>query len=389
MRLIAWWFLSGCFLTTLGTETAVSQNKKTKTQKGALTSRGAWIPDRVQDMPGMKLGPFVRLGDGSILTIDGTNCYVSKDQGKTWSEHPLFAEPDKYEIRPERALLRTRSGVIILAFANDKERANWDWQKEISDSPGAILPTYAVRSLDDGRTWETPQKLHNDWTGAIRDMIETRDGNVVFTSMMMQHNPGHHAVVTYTTKNDGESWQQSNVIDLGGIGHHAGVTEATLEQLRDGRLWLLMRTNWGRLWEAYSDDEGVTWKYFRPTAIEASSAPALLKRLNSGRLVLIWNRPFPEGKNDYPLRGGDGVWSEVPASNHRSEISIKFSDDDGKTWTDPVVIARCTDQMKSLKLVGGGNDISYPYLFEAAPGELWITIWRGEQRIKLNEKDFL
>ncbi|MEX2231793.1 MAG: sialidase family protein, partial [Cyclobacteriaceae bacterium] len=353
------------------------------------TSNGSWIPDKVEEMPGMKLGPFVRLANGSILTIDKTKSYISKDEGKTWSEKEIFAEPDKYEIRPERALIRTRSGVIILAFANDKERANWNWQKEISDSPGAILPTYAVRSTDDGKTWERPQKLHDDWTGAIRDMIETRDGNVVFTSMMMRHNPGHHAVVTYTTKDQGKSWQRSNVIDLGGIGHHAGVTEATLEQLRDGRLWLLMRTNWGKFWEAISQDEGLTWKNYKPTNIDASSAPGQLKRLNSGRLVLVWNRLYPEGKNEYPLSGGDGVWSEVAVSNHREELSIMFSDDDGKSWTTPVVIARCTEKMKEKQLVGGGKDLSYSYVFEAKPGELWITVWRGELRIKLNEKDFI
>jgi hypothetical protein len=373
-------------LYALPTSPVMSQNQP---RKDKLTAKGAWIPDKVQDMPGMKLGPFVRLGDGSILTIDNTSCYISKDEGNTWSERPIFADPSKYEIRPERALIRTRSGVVILAFANDKERANWNWDKEISDSPGAKLPTYVVRSPDDGKTWETPQKLHDDWTGAIRDIIETREGNVVFTSMMMRHNPGRHAVVTYTTKDQGKTWTRSNIIDLGGIGNHSGVTEATLEQLRDGRLWLLMRTNWGKFWQAYSQDQGITWTSFKPTDIAASSAPGLVKRLKSGRLVLISNRPFPEGKTEFPLTGGDGIWSEVPVSNHRGEVSIMFSDDDGNTWTEPVVIARCTDEMRGLKLVGGGRDISYPYLFEAKPGELWITLWRGEQRIKLHEKDFV
>lgn len=356
---------------------------------GKITFNGSWIPDNVEELEGMKLGPFVRLADSSILTVDSTKSLVSKDEGKTWEEYPIFDEPDHFAIRPERALIRTRSGGIILAFANDKERANWNWQEDIHDSPGAVLPTYAIRSLDGGKTWQDLQKLHDDWTGAIRDMIETRDGNIVFTSMMMQHNPGHHAVVTYTTKDEGKSWLRSNVIDLGGIGHHAGVTEATIEQLRDGRLWMLMRTNWGKFWEAFSDDEGLSWKDFNPTNIDASSAPGLLKRLQSGRLVLVWNRLYPEGKNEYPLRGGDGNWSEVPASNHREELSIMFSNDDGKSWSEPVVIAKTTEKMEGLGLVGGGKDISYPYIFEAQPGELWITPWRGELRVKLHEKDFI
>lgn len=369
-------------------EAMIKSSSEQSEKAGKITSNGSWIPDNVEEIEGLKLGPFVRLADGNILTVEGTKSFISKDEGKTWSEEYTIFTEGNFAIRPERALIRTRSGVIILAFANDKERSNFNWQQDIHDSPGAVLPTYAVRSLDEGKTWQDVQKLHDDWTGAIRDMIETSDGNVVFTSMMMRHDPGHHAVVTYTTKDDGKNWTRSNIIDLGGIGHHSGVTEATIEQLEDGRIWMLMRTNWGKFWEAFSHDEGLTWKNFNPTNIEASSAPGLLKRLESGRLVLVWNRRYPEGKNEYPLRGGDGNWSEVPASNHREELSIMFSNDEGESWTEPVVIAKTTEKMKDLGLVGGGNDISYPYVFEANPGELWITPWRGELRIKLHEEDF-
>ncbi|MCK5758294.1 MAG: exo-alpha-sialidase [Clostridiales bacterium] len=136
----------------------------------------------------------------------------------------------------ERVLLRTKSGAIILAFTNEKEIANWNWQEDIHDSPGAMAPTYVVRSLDGGKTWIDLKKLHDDWTGANRDIIETRNGNIVLSSMMLRHNPGHHTVVTYTSKTDGFNWIRSNVIDLGGIGHHSGAIEATIEQLRDGRM---------------------------------------------------------------------------------------------------------------------------------------------------------
>ena len=65
-------------------------------------------------------------------------------------------------------------------------------------------------------------------------------------------------------------------------------------------------------------------------------------------------------------------------SNHRLELSIKFSDDDGKTWTQPVVIAR-----------NAQGWLAYPYLFEAQPGELWITTMQGGLRVKLKEQDFV
>jgi hypothetical protein len=346
---------------------------------GKTTSNGIWIDDRVEDIPGLEMGPFVRVDEKTILTVDqGQSALVSQDEGKTWEKHAVFSEPDKYQIRPERALLRTGKGTIILAFMNDKAKANWNWNTAISDSPGAELPTCAVRSLDGGRTWQDLQTLHNDWTGAIRDMVQTQSGRVVFTSMMLLHHPGRHSVVTYSSEDDGQTWKRSNIIDLGGIGHHGGVTEATIEPLRDGRVWMLLRTNWKVFWEAFSDTDGVYWRTVGPSTIDASSAPGLLKRLESGRLALVWNRYFPEGKDSFPLSGGDNQWSEVPVSNHRLELSIMFSDDDGKTWTKPVVFARAEKGW-----------ISYPYVFESRPGELWITTMQGGLRVKLQEKDFV
>lgn len=172
----------------------------------------------------------------------------------------------------------------------------------------------------------------------------------------MRHNPGHHRVITYTSMTNGLNWIRSNVIDMGGVGHHSGVKESTVEQSKDGRLWMLMRTNWGVFWESYSDNEGLTRKNIKPTKIDTSSAPGMLKRLQSGRLFLVWNKVYPEGKTEYKLSRGDGISSEVANSNDREEFSIMFSDDNSKTWTDPVVIARITDKSKTKTL-------AYPRFF--------------------------
>ncbi len=350
------------------------------------TTNGYLIHPKSEEIPYLKTGPFVRLDDGGLLTIEKNRSCISYDEGKTWKEYSIFEDSARFDIRIERVLFKSSSGAIILAFANDKEKANWKWDNDIADSPGATIPTYAVRSLDGGKTWRDLQKLHDEWTGANRDIIETKEGNIIFTSMMMRHNPGHHTVLTYTSKNNGLNWIRSNVIDLGGVGHHSGVTESTLEQLRDGRIWMLMRTNWGVFWEAYSDNQGLLWKNFRPTKIDASSAPGLLTRLKSGRLMLVWNRANPEGKTSYPFTGGDGISTEVPHSNHRGELSVMFSDDDAKTWSKPVVIARVNEKSK-------GRNLSYPRVFEARPGEIWISTtyaaFAGYLSLKFMEKDFV
>lgn len=348
-----------------------------------LAAEDLWLDPRVQRLPTDKLGPFTHTAGGHVLAIDEAATFLSTDGGETWSApRPLFPpnapeQTANLKLRVERGLLRTRSGVLIAASMDMRQR-KWTWDNALHDAPGATLPAFVMRSLDDGRTWQDVTELHKDWTGAIRDIIQTKDGRVIVSAMKMAHNPGRHTVVTYWSDDDGATWHSSNVIDLGGVGHHGGVTEATLEELKDGRVWMLIRTNWGEFWSGYSHDGGKFWRVLKPSGIPASSAPGLLKRLQSGRLVLFWNRPDPEGHATWPLSGGDGLWSEVPVSNHREELSVAFSDDEGASWTEPVVVARQP-----------GTWLAYPYVFEFQPGELWVTTMQGSLRVRLQENDFV
>ena len=65
-------------------------------------------------------------------------------------------------------------------------------------------------------------------------------------------------------------------------------------------------------------------------------------------------------------------------SNHREELSLALSDDDGTTWTKPVVIAKQADKW-----------LAYPYVFEVEPGRIWLTTMQGEVRVEFNESDFI
>lgn len=322
-------------------------------------------------------GPFVRLADGALLTVDGISTLTSRDEGATWTKAPLFSEPDQYTARIERGLIRTRQNVLVLAFMNDRE-LNWFWDKERAEpGPDVKLPTYVVRSLDGGRTWLTPQKLHDDWTGAIRNIIECADGTLVFTTMKLLRHPGRHGCLTYRSTDGGATWTPSNLIDMGGHGHHDGALEPAIVELRDGRLWMLIRTTRGVFYQSYSTDRGLTWGQIAPTTLDASTAPAMLQRLRDGRIMLAWNRRNLEGRTEHPLRGGDNQWSERPASNQREELSIAFSTDDGGTWSAPTVLVRSK------------RDTSYPYLFESKPGQIWVTTMRQTVKVQLTETDFL
>ncbi len=345
----------------------------------AAIGLGATPADRLQlhpkatPLPSDVLGPFVRLADGSVLAASPQDALFSKDEGRTWTKTRLFADPKKYTARGEAALLRTREGTIVMAFLNTPEAAlHWN-QKEGGPAADCRLPVYVVRSTDEGRTWLPPQKIQDGWCGAVRNMIQLRSGRLVLVSQVAVRDPGRHVSLTLVSDDQGATWRTSNIIDLGaygGYGDHGGGIEGTVVQLRDHRLWLLLRTSRGRFSEAFSEDEGLTWKDIRPSKIAASGSPGMLARLHSGRLVLFWNRYI----------------DPVKKTGRREQLSMAFSEDDGQTWTEPVVVGYDPMQPGDTEPM---HRLSYPNLFEYEPGVMWVTTMQGKLRIRVNEGDFL
>ncbi|MCF6287589.1 MAG: glycoside hydrolase, partial [Candidatus Hydrogenedentes bacterium] len=175
------------------------------TAVGAAEKGPLWLhPDTVPLSTDI-LGPFVRLDDGRIMAVDKAGVHASSDEGNTWESWPLETGME-FGVSNERALLYTRDGVLILACMNLAEKVlNWNSTTHDAD-PGTTLPTYALRSLDKGRTWEKPIKLHDEWSVAVRNMIQAADGRVVFTAMRLLTKPGRHSVLTYSSTDDGASW---------------------------------------------------------------------------------------------------------------------------------------------------------------------------------------
>jgi len=358
-------------------------------EKVKILSNGMYAPYEVEEASTFKGVSHIRLKNGTIFTVNGSRATVSSDEGKTWTASTMV-DTDKYSITSAECL-QTKDGVIVVAFMNGKEK-NWTWNNTIFDAPGATLPTYVVRSTDGGKSWLEPQKMHDDWTGAVRSIIETTKGTVVFTSMKLLHNPGRHSVLTYTSKDNGATWTASNILDNpNSRGHHSGYMESTVVELHDGRLWHLIRTNWDYIYESFSLDDGLTWNTPKKTDFDASSSPHSIIRLRSGRLILAWNRLYPEGKTYTPRFGGekDPNLSEVAASWMRHELSISFSDDDGKTWTTPRVIARYKDYIQPENSTDSNKWISYGHIVELDPGIIMITTESGGLRITFNELDFI
>jgi len=330
-----------------------------------------WLHPDAQKLPTDRRGPFVRLADGRVMAVAHNEAAFSADGGQTWTTEPIYGGAEDIQDTGGGALLRTRDGVIVHAFLNFAEK-NFAWDYEgVGPLPECQLPVYVTRSLDEGATWEEPRKLQEGWCGYVHNMIELDSGRLVLVSQVAVPDPGHHVSFTWVSDDQGVTWHRSNLIDLGGKGDHAGGIEPTVVELADGRIWMLVRTYSGHFMESWSEDGGLTWSDPVASDIEASGAPGILLRLDSGRILLVWNR-FAEGR---PKKIG-----------RREEISIAFSEDEGETWTEPVVVAR-------NRTPEGGDPvqhrISYPDVYEHTPGEVWITTGQGLLRMKFHESDFV
>jgi len=340
-----------------------------------------WIDPRCTPLPFTRTTPLVELKDGSLLTIDGNATRTTTDEGKTWSEpRTIYDGPGPGIPGNACLLLKTRSGALVLMYM-DMSTYKWGWDNaQGKAATDARLDVWSIRSLDDGKTWIDRQKVLDGYCGALNTMIQTSSGRIAAPIQFLTRDPDRHAIRSHVSDDDGRTWHRGNILDLGGHGHHDGTMEPTLAELSDGRLLMLIRTNLDRFWEAYSDDKGLYWHVLRPSQIDASSAPAYLLRLASGRLALVWNRHGPEGKPEAKTvtRPADKARSERPASWFRQELSLAFSADDGKTWTNPAVIVRQPDR-----------GVSYPYLFERRPGEIWaVTRFNSTHCLRLREADF-
>ena len=137
---------------------------------------------------------------------------------------------------------------------------------------------------------------------------------------------GRHETVIQFSDDGGTTWKlsESKLIAPcypGFNGSNEGACEPAFEELNDGRIWMLMRTTAGFLYESFSTDQGTTWTPARASRFNTSTGPPNIMRHRNGWLVVCWNNcEMP------PRANGDGVYGG------RDALHIAVSDDEGKTW---------------------------------------------------------
>lgn len=122
-------------------------------------------------------------------------------------------------------------------------------------------------------------------------------------------------------------------------------------ELEDGRLMMLVRTNYG-IGVSYSADRGSTWSEGVDSGLGGPSSRFHIRRLKSGRILLI---------NHVDFVG-------------RTNLTALLSEDEGKTWCGKLLL---DERYK----------VSYPDAVEAEDGYIYITYDRERGGFKQNMQE--
>ncbi|GIP58554.1 sialidase family protein [Paenibacillus sp. FSL W8-0186] len=155
----------------------------------------------------------------------------------------------------------------------------------------------------------------------------------------------------YVSTDNGKTFQLRGHADV----PNRSFDEHMIVEKQDGALWMLVRTFDG-VGESISENGGYTWSPGRKSHIDGPCSRFHIRRLKSGRLLMINHYNFNEriDLEDIFNQGDVKKWKG------RSHLTALLSEDDGKTW--PYTL-----------LLDERNEVSYPDAVEAADGYIYVT----------------
>ena len=233
----------------------------------------------------------------------------SSDGGRSWSEPRLVVENEGR---------RNVASVSMLQLAPDRLLLFYQRQ----DSPRSCTICLRV-SRDGGETFgpakfltssERHHCLCND------SALRLSSGRLLLPCDLKVEKPGDdrklEAGCLYSD-DDGTSWHSSNTV----FAPRSGAMEPKVVELGDGRLWMLLRTDQGTLYQSYSENGGERWGETRSSGIAAPQAPFVLQRIPAtGDLILIRN---------------PSVDLEHHHQGMRTPLTSTISSDEGRSWRHP------------------------------------------------------
>ena len=270
---------------------------------------------------------FAVFYSGGVTEQLGNYCllHFSDDGGDTWTRAACAYKDEEHRcydpclwIDPTGALWFIWSlmpdHAVYAAVCRDPDADTLAWEEPRYIGEDIMMNKPTV--LSDG-SWLFPIAVWAPYVAVLPDKVSGRDETAPYV---------------YRTIDSGKTFER-----LGGpFVENRSFDEHMVYEKSDGTLVMLSRTKYG-IAEAESKDGGVTWSDGVPSQHKGPSSRFHIRRLNSGRLLMV---------NHYDFTG-------------RNNLTAMLSEDDGATW--PYRL-----------LLDGRNGVSYPDMGVSPDGSLYI-----------------
>lgn len=205
---------------------------------------------------------------------------------------------------------------VYAVICEDPDADELCWSEEIKIGNDVMMNKPTVLTTGE---WLFPIAVWKDGVRAIESKYDSLDDD--------------RKAFAYKSVDKGQNFEKSGGVDA----KERAYDEHMILELKDGRLAMYIRTFYG-IAVSYSYDKGITWTEATDSGLGGPCARFFIRRLKSGRILLI---------NHYQFEG-------------RNNLTAMLSEDEGDTW-------------KYKLLLDERSNVSYPDAVEADDGYIYIT----------------
>ena len=229
---------------------------------------------------------------------------------------------------------------------------------------GKEIPTWQTMvkpSFNSGETWgEEKEAVPGDigGRGPVKNKCITLSDGAVLAPASTEL--GGWNSFTDRSEDGGKTWTRSADMEIDRTENPAaGIIQPTLWQDGAGVVHALLRSNTGYIYQSRSEDGGRTWSRAEKTALPNNNCGIDVVRMESGRLVLVYN----------PVSGN---WAA------RTPIAFSVSDDNGKMWSEPEILSHqpCDENAVHAEfsypaVIADGDDLYITYTWKRQTVAFW------------------